>query len=114
VALVKKCEENQAIDIIEDQFLVIFWAMTKPKNVTVPWSTMPPAIQAGLRGQSHHYTTGGAGQLYRYTTNPSVATADGLAAAFRAGCRLADMEFIQFHPTVLYSHDNQRFLIPKP
>ncbi|NLB88368.1 MAG: FAD-binding protein, partial [Syntrophomonadaceae bacterium] len=55
--------------------------------------------------------TGGAGQLYKYSTNPDVATADGMAAAFRAGSSLVDMEFIQFHPTVLYSHDTQRFLI---
>ena len=56
--------------------------------------------------------TGGMGQLYRYTTNPSVATADGQALAYRAGAQLRDMEFIQFHPTSLAidKYEN-RFLI---
>jgi L-aspartate oxidase len=55
--------------------------------------------------------TGGMGQLYRNTTNPAVATGDGVAMAFRAGAEISDMEFIQFHPTALYLKNAPRFLL---
>ncbi len=55
--------------------------------------------------------SGGYGNLYKYTTNPEVSTGDGAAFSLRAGAELMDMEFVQFHPTVLYHKDNRSFLI---
>ncbi|NLB51418.1 MAG: L-aspartate oxidase [Syntrophomonadaceae bacterium] len=112
IALVKQCEKNSDITIVEDQFLVDILTDCTQKECygvhvydTVRQNFVIYAARATI------IATGGLGQLYKHTTNPAVATADGMAACYRAGCKLTDMEFIQFHPTVFYSNDSQRFLI---
>jgi L-aspartate oxidase len=74
---------------------------------------LDPLVRAPreLRARAVILASGGAGQLYLHTTNPEVATGDGMAMAYAAGAELADMEFVQFHPTALNIEGAPRFLL---
>ncbi|CAN5654602.1 L-aspartate oxidase [soil metagenome] len=72
-----------------------------------PEDEVPRPVRAGVVVLA----SGGCGQVYRHTTNPAIATGDGIAMAFRAGAVIANMEFVQFHPTALYPANEKTFLI---
>lgn len=110
LALANKCEQTAGIEVREGQFVIDILTEEKECQGVLVYDSYQHHNVVYI-ARAIIMASGGAGQLYKYTTNPSVATADGMAACYRAGCELSDMEFIQFHPTVLYSEDNQRFLI---
>lgn len=103
---VRKCkhitilEYSQAVDLISTEagcHGVVVWHEDRVKTFTAEAVVL---------------ATGGIGQLYQHTTNSVIASGDGIAMAYRAGVRIADMEFVQFHPTALYSPNYDRnFLI---
>ena len=86
------------VDILEHAFLV---DLVREGDVVAGVDLLTADGRRMLRADAVVIATGGAGQLFAHTTNPAVATGDGIAAAMRAGAEVVDLEFVQFHPTVL-------------
>ena len=108
--LIKKVKENHNIKVIEQFFVIDLLTNDENKCLGVIGYNSKRDIQI-IWADNAILATGGAGRLYRETTNPEVATADGIAIAWRAGAVLRDLEFIQFHPTTLYIAGATRALI---
>ncbi|HUT28576.1 MAG TPA: L-aspartate oxidase [Sedimentisphaerales bacterium] len=107
--LIKQARQNPSIRVMEDFFTVDL--LTNDDNECLGVIGRDGRGTQIIWAASTILATGGAGQLYRETTNPGVATGDGVAMAYRAGAVLQDLEFMQFHPTTLYIAGASRALI---
>jgi len=110
-ALVAKAKDSPNLTALEGRFVVDLLENNKGDIVGALVLDEETGELEGHLAKAVVLATGGLGQIYRYTTNPSVATGDGMAVALRAGADLMDMEFVQFHPTALLIPDAPRFLI---
>jgi len=108
-AMIEQATARPAIGIWENTFTLDLLTDRQACRGAVVWN--PRHGKTLVWAKQTILATGGVGQLYRETTNPEVATGDGMAIAYRAGAELRDMEFVQFHPTVLYIAGSSRQLI---
>ncbi len=118
-ALLDKVRNHSAITLIEEQIaidLLIVDGKLPGWNKSNRRRCVGAYVMAGeevkvCRAKVTILCSGGVGKVYLYTTNPDIATGDGVAMAFRAGAELSNMEFVQFHPTCLYHPQEKNFLI---
>ncbi|ASS67721.1 MULTISPECIES: L-aspartate oxidase [unclassified Paenibacillus] len=108
-ALSEKAMAAERIEVWDDHFAIDL--ITRDNECCGALVQKPDGSRVFVRGKATILCTGGTGQMFRYTTNPEVATGDGVAMAYRAGAYIRDMEFIQFHPTTLCYPGAPRFLI---
>lgn len=102
-------EDHMAIDLLTtDRYRPDFTSNTCVGAYVLDRANMQ-VLQ--VRSRTTFLCTGGHGRVYQYTTNPDLATGDGLAMGWRAGCKVANLEFMQFHPTCLYHPKAKNFLI---
>ena len=107
-------ESDSNLTILENWMAVdlILKDHAKPDlGVSGVWCLSPEGVVWTLPSRVVVLATGGAGMMHKATTNPSIATGDGVAMASRSGADIRDMEFIQFHPTALHSNNSKPFLI---
>ncbi len=115
--LLQEVRDTENIELFEHHFAVDFITTARLGFATPPRCVGIYALDEEegkvitLQSDRVILCTGGSGRVYLYTTNPDVASGDGVAMAWRAGCEIANMEFIQFHPTCLYHHELKSFLI---
>jgi L-aspartate oxidase len=116
-ALLADIEENANISLMENHMAVDLITAgklgyaTEDRCLGVYVLDEQTGDVEAIRSDRVILATGGCGKVYLYTTNPSVATGDGVAMAWRAGANVANMEFVQFHPTCLYHPEERSFLI---
>lgn len=108
---IKMFEHHFAVDLITESKVGI--ANSADENRVLGIYVLDTAADEvrTFKAKAIMLSTGGSGRVYSFTTNPDIATGDGIAMAYRAGAEVANLEFIQFHPTALYSNENERFLI---
>ncbi len=116
--LLQACRDDPRITLLENQLAIDLVAGRECGLVDHPRRIVGCRILDRISGRRWValgdlvvLATGGCGKVYAYTSNPDIATGDGLAMAYRAGARLANLEFVQFHPTCLYHPDAKNFLI---
>ncbi|MHA7584449.1 L-aspartate oxidase [Paenibacillus vandeheii] len=108
-ALAAQANEHPGVEVWDEHFVIDL--ITEQGECIGALVQKADGSQVFVKAEATVLCSGGAGQLYRYTTNPEVATADGVAMAYRAGAVVRDMEFIQFHPTSLCYPGAPRFLV---